>query len=66
MAFVEIKNLIFSYPKADENALDGVNLSVEEGEVCLVIGKSGSGKSTLLRLLKRKLHLSVKSAERLA
>ena len=55
MAFVEIKNLIFSYPKADENALDGVNLSVEEGEVCLVIGKSGSGKSTLLRLLKKEI-----------
>ncbi|MCH5317668.1 MAG: ATP-binding cassette domain-containing protein [Eubacterium sp.] len=55
MAFIEIKNLIFSYPESAENALNGVDLSVEEGEICLVIGKSGSGKSTLLRLLKKEI-----------
>ena len=55
MALIEIKNLIFSYPQCEENALDGVELSVEEGEICLVIGKSGSGKSTLLRLLKKEI-----------
>ena len=55
MALIEIKNLIFSYPDSAENAVDGVDLSVEEGEICLVIGKSGSGKSTLLRLLKKEI-----------
>ena len=55
MALIEIKNLIFSYPEADCNALDGVNFSLDEGEICLVIGKSGSGKSTLLRLLKKEI-----------
>jgi len=31
--------------------LDGINLSIEKGEVVSVIGPSGSGKSTLLRVL---------------
>lgn len=55
MAYVEIKNLIFSYPNSESNALDGVDFSVNEGEICLLIGKSGSGKSTLLKLLKKEI-----------
>ncbi|MFQ3661194.1 MAG: amino acid ABC transporter ATP-binding protein [Chloroflexaceae bacterium] len=43
-------------------ALDGVNLSVEAGEVLMIIGPSGSGKSTLLRCIN---HLEVPDAGRI-
>ena len=32
-------------------ALRGIDLKIEEGEICSIIGRSGSGKSTLLNVL---------------
>lgn len=52
MAFIEIKDLSFSYPGTEKAALNGINLSIEEGEFVLIAGASGCGKSTLLRRLK--------------
>ena len=53
MAQFEIRNLNFSYPtNENKKALDGVNLSIEQGQYIAVCGKSGSGKTTLLRHLK--------------
>ena len=48
---VDIKNLYKSYENGQIKALNGVNLSIEEGEFVSIIGPSGSGKSTLLNML---------------
>lgn len=48
MPILETQDLRFAYPSGTE-ALKGVALSVEEGEVVAVVGQNGSGKTTLVR-----------------
>ena len=52
MAILEIDSLSFCYAGAKENALSGVTLSVNEGDIAVIFGRSGCGKSTLLRCIK--------------
>ena len=53
MSVLETKDLrkIYGAGDAEVRALDGVDLSVEQGEFAAVVGTSGSGKSTLLHML---------------
>ena len=46
---LEIKNLTKKY--GSQTILDGIDLSIEKGEVVVVVGPSGCGKSTLLRCI---------------
>ena len=52
-SFIELKNVKKTYIVGDQkfNALDGIDLSIKEGEFVVILGPSGAGKSTLLNLL---------------
>lgn len=47
---IEIQDICYKYKNANE-ALENINLKIEEGQVVSIIGKNGSGKSTLARLI---------------
>ena len=53
MAVVEFKGVSRVYRSGDHElkALDGVNMTLEEGKFLVILGPSGAGKSTLLNLL---------------
>ena len=51
MNTVEIKDLHKSYEDGKIKALNGINLTIADGEFVSIIGPSGSGKSTLLNML---------------
>ena len=53
MEILRTENLkkIYKTLSGEVRALDGVSLSVEEGEFAAIAGSSGSGKTTLLNML---------------
>lgn len=53
MSLVEFKNVTRIYRNGDHElrALNGVNMTLEEGEFVVILGPSGAGKSTLLNML---------------
>src|SRR5680860_1084008 len=48
---ITFDNVSITFADAQTAVLQGVNLTIPEGELCLVIGRTGSGKTTLLRAI---------------
>ena len=48
---LELKNIKKSFSGVFEPVLKGINLSLEKGEFCVIIGANGSGKSTLMKII---------------
>lgn len=47
---IELKNVTKIYKNGKE-ALSGLNVTINTGEICFIVGESGAGKSTLVKLL---------------
>jgi ATP-binding cassette, subfamily B, bacterial len=50
---LELDHVTFRYPETERNAVSGVSLAIEPGEVLALVGPSGAGKSTLAKLMLR-------------
>ena len=61
MLFRSFKDVVFSYPGSENNAVDGISFKINEGETVALVGVSGSGKTTIARLAAR--FWDVKSGE---
>lgn len=51
--YVEFRDVVFSYPGAEEPALSNISFAARPGETTAIIGGTGSGKSTLISLIPR-------------
>ncbi len=50
---IELRDVDFSYGNTADNALNGIDLTVEPGETVALVGQTGAGKSTLVKLIAR-------------
>lgn len=50
---IEFRNVSFTYPNTDVKVLDGVSVTLHQGEHLSVVGLNGAGKTTFVKLLCR-------------
>lgn len=50
---LEFRNVTFTYPGAEQPALEEISIEIEEGKKTALVGFSGAGKSTLIDLIPR-------------
>lgn len=52
MAYIELKNVTYTYPLAKEPSIADVSVSLERGKFYAVLGANGSGKTTLCNIFR--------------
>lgn len=50
-ADIVIKNLTYSYPESENNALDHLNMTIKNGKRTAIVGYNGAGKTTLSKII---------------
>ena len=53
MEMIRIEHLVKEYPGNPKPVVNDLNLSINEGEICVLIGASGCGKTTTMRMINR-------------
>ena len=48
---VSLANIVYQYPEAERNSLEGVSLVIQKGQSIGLIGRSGAGKTTLVDVI---------------
>ncbi|GAB2571234.1 energy-coupling factor ABC transporter ATP-binding protein [Gracilibacillus alcaliphilus] len=52
MSYMELKNVTYRYPLAEQDALKNINYHFEQGKLYGIIGENGGGKTTFCDLMK--------------
>lgn len=53
MEMIRIEHLMKTYPGSEKPVVHDLNLTINEGEICVLIGTSGCGKTTTMRMINR-------------
>ncbi len=57
-ATLELRHVTKTYPGAERPAIADLSLTVQAGEICVLVGPSGCGKTTAMRLINRMIELT--------
>ncbi|WP_205699396.1 ABC transporter ATP-binding protein [Conexibacter sp. SYSU D00693] len=55
---IEFRDATKRYPGASAPAVDGLSLTVEAGQICVLVGPSGCGKTTAMRMVNRLIDMT--------